>query len=87
MSTDASSRPFPAPAQLRTPVPPQRPRPLVRTRRGLGRPSTWALAVAVLLVGLVAVLLLAEPASLSEGPPAPAHVAAALVAGLAVATP
>lgn len=43
------------PSQLRTPVPPSSQGPLAarRTRHGLGRPSSWALAVAALLVGLL----------------------------------
>lgn len=43
------------PSQLRTPVPPSRQGslPARRARHGLGRPSSWALAVAALLVGLL----------------------------------
>lgn len=50
------SAPMPLrPSQLRTPVPPSRQGSLVvrRARHGLGRPSSWALAVAALLVGLL----------------------------------
>ena len=43
------------PSQLRTPVPPSPQGSLAarRARHGLGRPSSWALAVAALLVGLL----------------------------------
>ncbi len=53
-SITSSSGPF-RPAQLRTPVPPTRQVSLAphRPRHGLGRPSSWALAVAALLVGLI----------------------------------
>ena len=89
MSTDTSSRPSPGPAQLRTPVPPQRPRPAVRPRRGLGRPSTWALAVAALLVALVVVLLLTDPAPATRATPVsglPAHTAATVPGPMAATT-
>lgn len=53
-STTSPSMPFRA-SQLRSPVPPARRGSAApqRHRHGLGRPSSWALAVAALLVGLL----------------------------------
>ena len=53
-SATSPSVPF-RPSQLRSPVPPTRSGGTApsRPRHGLGRPSSWAVAVAALLVGLL----------------------------------
>lgn len=54
VSITSPSGPY-RPSQLRTPVPPTRHGSVAphRHHHGLGRPSSWALAVAALLVGLL----------------------------------